>query len=153
MARRVVRGLVSKKKKRFQVDSFDLDLSYITPRIIAMGFPSTGTEKFYRNPLQEVKRFFDERHSDHFMIYNLCSEREYPPSEFKGNVQRFPFDDHNPCQLEVIGAFCKSVDEFLDAHPDNVVAIHCKAGKVTQPHPNYPSLPWLMNALLDGASG
>ena len=39
-----VRGLVSKKKKRFQGDGFDLDLSFITPRIIAMGFPSTGYE-------------------------------------------------------------------------------------------------------------
>lgn len=45
------------KKKRFQKDGFDLDLSYITPRVIAMGFPSTGTEAVYRNPMTEVQKF------------------------------------------------------------------------------------------------
>jgi len=43
------RRLVSKKKKRFQKEGFDLDLSYITPRIIAMGFPSTGVEAACEN--------------------------------------------------------------------------------------------------------
>lgn len=53
-----IRGLVSKKKKRYKKDGFDLDLSYITPRLIAMGFPSLGSEGLYRNPMKEVKSFF-----------------------------------------------------------------------------------------------
>jgi phosphatidylinositol-3,4,5-trisphosphate 3-phosphatase/dual-specificity protein phosphatase PTEN len=55
----VVRGLVSKKKNRYQQGDFDLDLTYITHRIIAMGFPSSGAEGIYRNPLPEVKRFLN----------------------------------------------------------------------------------------------
>ena len=95
----MIRGLVSKKKIRFQEDGFDLDLTYITPQVIAMGFPSTGAEARYRNPLTEVQRFFNKRHEGHYKIYNLCSEREYDFKLFEGSCARYPFDDHNPCKF------------------------------------------------------
>ena len=53
---RSLRHLVSKSKRRFRDAGFDLDLSYITPRVIAMGFPSEGTEGVYRNPMSEAPR-------------------------------------------------------------------------------------------------
>ena len=57
------RGLVSKKKKRFvdKANDIDLDLTYITPRVIAMGFPSVGKEAMFRNPLPAVQKFFEFR--------------------------------------------------------------------------------------------
>jgi phosphatidylinositol-3,4,5-trisphosphate 3-phosphatase/dual-specificity protein phosphatase PTEN len=127
-----IKGLVSKKKRRFQQDGFDLDLSYITDRIIAMGFPSSGREGFYRNNMSDVKRFMEKYHPKHFKVYNLCAEREYDPVAFTdmgGSFEYFPFQDHNPCALEMLPAFCQSAKDFLDADEKNVVAIHCKAGK------------------------
>lgn len=135
MATAFFRGKVSKKKKRFQQDGFDLDLSYITPRIIAMGFPSEGSEAIYRNPIHDVQRFFTERHPNHFKIYNLCSERRYDASKFEGLengglvCQEWTWDDHNPPPLDIVAAMCDDMAEYLEADAENVVAVHCKAGK------------------------
>lgn len=124
-----VRGKVSKKKVRYQEQGFDLDLTYITKRVIAMGFPSSGFESRYRNPLPEVQRFFKTRHMGHFFVINLCSERSYPPSTFDGNCAHYGFEDHNPCPLLLLRQIVIEVQRFLDHHRQNVVSIHCKAGK------------------------
>lgn len=49
-----IRKIVSGKKRRFKKDKFNLDLSYITPRIIAMALPATGFSKAYRNKINDV---------------------------------------------------------------------------------------------------
>lgn len=72
-----IKNIVSKNKKRFVWDDFDLDLAYITDNIIAMGFPSQNIEAMYRNSLREVESFLALRHPKHYRVYNLCSERKY----------------------------------------------------------------------------
>ncbi|KAJ1448225.1 protein-tyrosine phosphatase-like protein [Pelagophyceae sp. CCMP2097] len=124
-----VRALVSKKKRRFQEDGYDLDLTYVTKRIIAMGFPASDLEGAFRNNIDDVQKFFDAHHKGHYRLYNLCSERTYPTDRFHGRFVRFPFDDHNPPPMGMFYFFCKDVQDYLAASPDNVVAIHCKAGK------------------------
>jgi len=45
-----IRSKVSGKRRRFQEEGYDLDLTYITDRIVAMSFPaSTMREKIFRN--------------------------------------------------------------------------------------------------------
>ena len=41
----------------------------------------------------------------------------------------YSFDDHNPPEFDMIFRFCCDCHEFLSADPENIVAIHCKAGK------------------------
>ena len=80
----LIKTLVSKNKRRFLDEEYDLDLFYVTPRIIAMGFPSEAVEGLYRNAMHHVQTFFQRRHAGHYKIYNLCSEREYDPDKFGG---------------------------------------------------------------------
>jgi len=123
-----LKAAVSKKKRRFCLDGFDLDLTYITGRIIAMGFPSVGREAIYRNDKDDVVRFLETRHPGHYKVYNLCSERPYNKDIFP-ELLHFPFDDHNPPCFEDIMFCVRDILTWLQAHPDNIACIHCKAGK------------------------
>ena len=122
-----VKSLVSKDKTRFCYDGFDLDLTYITPRIIAMGYPSKNIEGIYRNNIEDVKSFFITRHMNHYKVYNLCEERNYINCFYKQGY--YPFKDHEAPPLNLIRPFCEDVKKFLDEDHKNVVAIHCLAGK------------------------
>ena len=128
---RIARSLVSGSKMRFKDGGFDLDLSYVVPRVIALGLPATGLfEPLYRNPLSEVRRFFETYHPGKYTLINLCNERDYADDEFPGaTILRYPFQDHHPPALAAVVHFCRRVEQLLRDDPENVVAVHCKAGK------------------------
>ena len=56
------RELVSKEKIRFIDDDFNLDLSYITEKVIAMAYPAEGLESVYRNKITDVSAFLKKYH-------------------------------------------------------------------------------------------
>ncbi|XP_003745380.1 phosphatidylinositol 3,4,5-trisphosphate 3-phosphatase TPTE2 [Galendromus occidentalis] len=123
------RHVISENKRRFQQDGFDLDLVYVTSRIVAMSYPSSGKMSWYRNPIQDVERFFRTKHPKHYMVCNMCSERTYDDSHFEGRILRLSIDDHNVPLLAEALSFINKAQAFLDEDPDNVIAIHCKGGK------------------------
>ncbi|XP_055376464.1 probable serine/threonine-protein kinase tsuA isoform X3 [Condylostylus longicornis] len=125
----VIRNVVSKQRKRYVANGYDLDLSYICDNIIAMGYPAANIEKWYRNHIDDVVKFLEENHKDHYKIYNLCSERNYDISTFHGRVAVFPFADHNPPTIELMQKFCDDINSWLKGDERNVAAVHCKAGK------------------------
>ena len=49
-----LRKIVSGKRRRFQDDNYNLDITYITGRVLAMSFPAQGIESFYRNSIENV---------------------------------------------------------------------------------------------------
>jgi phosphatidylinositol-3,4,5-trisphosphate 3-phosphatase and dual-specificity protein phosphatase PTEN len=50
-----LREIVSGKRKRFQDDNYNLDITYITDRVLAMSFPAQGFESLYRNSIENVR--------------------------------------------------------------------------------------------------
>ena len=127
----IFKRLVSKKKRRIQTEYYDLDMCYITERVIGMGFPAYGCERIYRNTLEDTRNFLDRYHRD-YKIYNLCIEKDriYPKTYFENTlVGLFPFNDHSPCPCKLILDFCVDICLYLTSHPRGVAAIHCKAGK------------------------
>lgn len=81
-----LRRLISGPKARFVQDGVDLDLAYVTDRLIIMAFPAAGVATMWRNDRRVVRNFLDERHDDKWRVYNFCprGENEYDDEEFYG---------------------------------------------------------------------
>lgn len=128
----MLRSLVSGPRHRFKDAraNVNLDLAYITPRVIAMSFPSAGVEAAYRYPAASVARFLNERHGGKYLIFNL-SERKYDVDYvcFEHRVVELGFPDHYSAPLELLLALTKSIDAWLASDPEHVAVVHCLAGK------------------------
>ncbi len=124
-----LRERVSGSRVRYNDGEYDLDLTYITDRIIAMGFPAKAGEAVYRNNINDVAAMLNRHHKGHYMIYNL-SEREYCYDKFDNQVlEEFGFPDHHSPPLNLLFKICKSIDSWLHADSSNVAVVHCLAGR------------------------
>ena len=68
------RHIVGGNKRRFRQSGFDLDLVYVTEKVIGMSVPAIGGMSLYRNPIDEVARFFRTYHPNSFMLFNCTAE-------------------------------------------------------------------------------
>lgn len=126
-----VRHSAPGNNKRTSESGFNLDLTYIKPNIIAMGFPYENFEGIFKSRgirMDEVVKFLDLRHLHHYRVYNLCSERSYDPSRFHMQVITYPFDAHCPPPFELIQQFCEDMSAYLKADNRNVAVVHCSDG-------------------------
>jgi phosphatidylinositol-3,4,5-trisphosphate 3-phosphatase/dual-specificity protein phosphatase PTEN len=122
-----LRCKVSGKRNRFKDDNYNLDITYITDRVLAMSFPASGFEQCYRNNIARVANFLQEKHGDNYKIFNL-SNRSYNEERFRGKVRSYDWEDHHPPALCLLFQLCFDMYEYL-MDPNNVVVIHCNAGK------------------------
>lgn len=93
----VFRKLVSGNRRRIpDTEGGSLDLTYITPRIIAMSYPSSGVESLYRNPIGQVAAFLNRNHKDKYLIINTSERATYDKQKyFGGRVTDYHWPDHH----------------------------------------------------------
>ena len=80
--------MVSGKRNRYEdpINGVNLDLTYITDRVVAMSFPaSKAVEKAYRNDIDQVENFLEQNHNDGYFIYNM-SNREVDSKYFLNKI-------------------------------------------------------------------
>eukprot|EP00762_Andalucia_godoyi_P003303 ANDGO_06539.mRNA.1 Phosphatidylinositol 3 len=124
-----IRTLVSGDKRRFRDGRYDLDLSYITDRIMGMAIPATGIASLWRNPASELAAFLNEYHPKSYRIFNL-STLPYDTSYFDADsVVDLGFPDHHNPPLLLLHRLCQEIDKYLSLDSSNVVLIHCLAGR------------------------
>ena len=66
----VIKEIVSHNRRRYvdRDSGFNLDLTYITDNIIAMGFPAQKVQALFRNDIRQVKRLLDQRHPGKYKV-------------------------------------------------------------------------------------
>ena len=85
----------------------NLDLTYITPNIIAMSYPSSGIEAMYRNRIEEVSAYLNERHGDKYWIINTSERNTYDAQRyFGGRVTAYNWPDHHGPPFNYIYKIC-----------------------------------------------
>lgn len=49
-------------------EGYELDLTYVTERIIAVSFPQACTEETYLHNLKDVTRMLKSKHADNYLV-------------------------------------------------------------------------------------
>nr|XP_032823670.1 tensin-3-like isoform X1 [Petromyzon marinus] len=106
----------------------ELDLTYITERIIAVSYPPGGSQLTYHQQLREVAHMLKSKHADNYLILNL-SERRHDIEKLNPQVKDFGWPDLHAPPLDILCSLCKAMDSWLNADPQHVVVIHCKGNK------------------------
>ncbi|KAM4731327.1 tensin-1 [Anableps anableps] len=109
-------------------EGYELDLIYITERIISVSFPSSVEEQSYAANLREVASMLRSKHGHSYLLFNL-SEKRYDISQLNPKVLDFGWPDHHAPALDKICSICKAMDTWLSADSHNVVVIHNKGNR------------------------
>ncbi|GBP28989.1 Cyclin-G-associated kinase [Eumeta japonica] len=114
----------------------DLDISYVTSRIIVMPYPSEGIESAYKtNHIEDVRAFLESRHpGGKYCVYNACRGARL---HFPRNVRVVdathalcPTSAHRAPLLSPLYALLEDMYQYLGKEEKNACVITCPDGKL-----------------------
>uniref|UniRef100_A0A8C2DNE0 Tensin 1b n=1 Tax=Cyprinus carpio TaxID=7962 RepID=A0A8C2DNE0_CYPCA len=109
-------------------ENYEVDLVYITERIISVSFPSNVEEPSYSDNIKEVATMLRSKHGDNYLLFNL-SEKRCDISKLNPKVLDFGWPDHHAPALDKICSICKAMDTWMSADSHNVVVLHNKGNR------------------------
>lgn len=103
----LVRKIVSQRKRRFQWGGFDLDLTYITDRIIGLSF---------------------------VVLFLITNKKQTPTQRwgFRVRNSNVCFETNSPTSFVFLTPFIETITRFPDLHPDNTRSQNSRTNKHTQ---------------------
>jgi len=124
-----LKGLVTKDVRRFKKDGYDLDLTYITDRLIVLGMTSSETALSpWKNNAYEVYEFLETHHRNRYKIFNLTTST--PDHElFRGKSYWFGWPAGHTPSLENLFKIIVALTDWLALDPNNVAVIYSDGGK------------------------
>ncbi|KAI5965116.1 TEP1 [Candida theae] len=133
LVKSLIRSIIA-SPKQLHYDSnlhLYLDLAYITPQLIVCSAPTTTyLESWYRYPLTDLITYLESNHGSHWHLFNFRGEDPgYNDKDVGFRVSHYPFPDHYPPPMQYIIDATDEIGRFLRENDDNVVVLHCKAGK------------------------
>uniref|UniRef100_A0A8C9F9Y3 Tensin 3 n=1 Tax=Pavo cristatus TaxID=9049 RepID=A0A8C9F9Y3_PAVCR len=109
-------------------EGYELDLTYITERIIAVSFPADCSEETYLHNLQDVTQMLKSKHGNNYLVLNL-SEKRYDLTKLNPKIMDVGWPDLHAPPLDKVCTICKAMESWLNSDPQRVVVIHCKGGR------------------------
>ncbi|XP_071850526.1 cyclin-G-associated kinase-like [Apostichopus japonicus] len=108
----------------------DLDLSYLTSRIVVMSYPSDGIESAYKHHIDDVRNYLTSKHGGRYYVFNL-TQKKYRSEKFDKRVLDCGWPTKKAPTLALLYTVCRNMYLWLQKDPQNVCIVHCTDGKAS----------------------
>eukprot|EP00808_Paulinella_micropora_P027999 g67.t1 len=115
---RALQAKIAHNRRQLEEDGWDIDVTYITDRVLAMSAPTADSET-------QLARFFNERHVDAYLILNTAPASAYDYRKFNNSVREYFMERASPAPLATLLAAVKEMKGFLDLDVAAVVCVTC----------------------------